>query len=83
MLELEHATVSKTFEWDGHFVDALSLTGTGWEPGLAALELFLRGVLPDDFDVDAFRAQPEIAAIAEHAQATWRALVDGSVGNDD
>lgn len=32
MLDLEHATVSQTIEWDKHFVDALSLTGTGREP---------------------------------------------------
>ena len=54
--------------------------GTGWEPGLVALELFLRGALPDDFDMDAFRAQPEIAAIADRAQQLWGALAKASGG---
>jgi len=80
VVELAHATVSQTFEWDGRLVDALSLTGTGWEPGLVALELFLGDALPDDFDMDAFRAQPEIAAIAERARETWGVLADAAAG---
>ena len=57
--------------------------GTATHDAVVFSRVASSGVLPDDFDMDAFRAQPEIAAIAEHAQATWRTLVDGSVGNDD
>ena len=82
VVELVHATVSEEFEWDGRLVDALSLMGTGWEPGLVALELYLGGAMPDDFDMDAFRAQPEIAAIADRAHKVWGALAAADGGDD-
>ena len=78
LLELEHATVKLTEEWDGELLDALVNMSSGWEPALIALDLDLRGDLPADNTLASFRARPEIVAAIDRAKAAWGNIVAGN-----
>jgi uncharacterized protein YndB with AHSA1/START domain len=78
LVEVEHATVTTTVEFDGRLVDAFGNMGSGWEPLLAALELFVDDRLPAGNTLMEFRARPEIVAVADRARSSWSALSEAS-----
>jgi uncharacterized protein YndB with AHSA1/START domain len=78
LVEVEHATVTTTVELDGRLVDAFGNMGSGWEPLLVALELFVDGRLPAGNTLMTFRERPEIVAVADRARTSWTALSEAS-----
>lgn len=75
VFELEHSTIGGEFEWKGKLIDLITLLGGGWEPAFVSLDVFLHGETPADFDLEAFRKRPEIAAVANRAEEAWSELV--------
>jgi uncharacterized protein YndB with AHSA1/START domain len=80
LLELEHATVTEQVEWDGRMVDVIPGMGSGWEPGLVALELYLRGELPDMPAAEWIRQAPasereRFERFGEQAGQAWAELL--------
>lgn len=67
VLELEHASVCDTAP-DG-VSDAVLGVGVGWEPALYALDLHLRGELPDTLapDVGAGEPSPELVELMDRS----------------
>lgn len=49
--------------------------GTGWEMGLIALDMFLRGGMPTGDDAESFGARPEVAQLADSCGQAWAAVV--------
>jgi uncharacterized protein YndB with AHSA1/START domain len=78
LLELEHASVCETAP-DG-VSDAIFGVGVGWEPALYALDLYLRGELPDTLaaDVGAGKPPPELVELMDRSGRAWTALVEAS-----
>ena len=78
LLELEHASVCDTAP-DG-VSDAILGVGVGWEPALYALDLHLRGELPDTLaaDVGAGRPPPELVELMDRSGRAWTALVEAA-----
>jgi uncharacterized protein YndB with AHSA1/START domain len=76
VLEIEHATVATTVEWEGQEMDALLGLGPGWEPAMTyALTALLRGEMPS--------TPPDTAAIEAaiaESTAAWAALIEKSRG---
>jgi hypothetical protein len=50
--------------------------GGGYYPRLLALDLHLRGTLPDDYDSTAFHLNPEMRPAIERGSAAMAALLD-------
>jgi uncharacterized protein YndB with AHSA1/START domain len=76
LLELEHAGLP-----DG----SLEGVGSGWDPALWALELYLRGELPDDL-ADRWRSgefPPEVQEFLKRSVEAWTALVADQGGTGD
>jgi uncharacterized protein YndB with AHSA1/START domain len=78
VLELEHASVCDTAP-DG-VSDAILGVGVGWEPALHALDLHLRGELPDTLaaDVGAGAPPPELVELMDRSGRAWAALVEAA-----
>ena len=78
LLELEHASVCETAP-DG-VSDAIFGVGVGWEPALYALDLYLRGELPDTLAADwsAGHPPPELVELMDRSGRAWTALVEAS-----
>jgi uncharacterized protein YndB with AHSA1/START domain len=78
VLELEHASVCDTAP-DG-VSDAILGVGVGWEPALYALDLHLRGELPDTLaaDVGAGGPPPELVELMDRSGRAWAALVEAA-----
>jgi uncharacterized protein YndB with AHSA1/START domain len=76
ILELEHASVCETAP-DG-VSDAIFGVGVGWEPALYALDLYVRGELPDALADEWRRGEPppEVVALMTQAGQAWTALVE-------
>ena len=75
-LELQHATTFDSHEIGGEMFDAVFCMGGGYYPRLLALDLHLRGALPDDYDSTAFHLNPEMRPAIERGSAAMAALLD-------
>ena len=75
-LELQHATTLDSHNIGGEMYDAIFCMGGGYYPRLYALDLYLRGELPDDYDSSAFHLNPEMRPVIERGSAAMQALLD-------
>jgi uncharacterized protein YndB with AHSA1/START domain len=78
-LELQHATTADTHEIGGQTYDAIFCMGGGYYPRLQALDLHLRGELPDDYDTLTFHQRPEMRPVIERGSAAMQALLDADL----
>lgn len=75
-LELQHATTLDSHEIGGQMFDAIFCMGGGYYPRLLALDLHLRGRLPDDYDSAAFHLNPEMRPVIERGSVAMAALLE-------
>jgi uncharacterized protein YndB with AHSA1/START domain len=75
-LELQHATTLAEHEIGGQMYDAIFCMGGGYYPRLYALDLHLRGELPDDWDSAAFHLVPELRPVIDRGSGAMQALLD-------
>ena len=75
-LELQHATTLDTHEIGGQMYDAIFCMGGGYYPRLLALDLHLRGTLPDEYDSAAFHLNPDMRPTIERGSAAMAALLE-------
>jgi uncharacterized protein YndB with AHSA1/START domain len=80
-LELQHATTLDTHEIGGQMYDAIFCMGGGYYPRLLALDLHLRGTLPDDYDSVAFHLDPNMRPTIERGSAAMAALLEADAGD--
>jgi uncharacterized protein YndB with AHSA1/START domain len=76
MLELQHATTLDSHDIGGQMYDAIFCMGGGYYPRLLALDLHLRGALPDDYDSAAFHLNPDMRPTIERGSAAMAALLE-------
>jgi uncharacterized protein YndB with AHSA1/START domain len=76
VLELHHATTLDSHEIAGQMYDAIFCMGGGYYPRLLALDLHLRGALPDDYDSAAFHLNPDMRPAIERGSAAMAALLE-------
>jgi uncharacterized protein YndB with AHSA1/START domain len=76
ILELQHATTFDTHNIGGEMYDAIFCMGGGYYPRLYALDRYLRGELPDEYDSAAFHLNPEMRPVIERGSAAMQALLD-------
>jgi uncharacterized protein YndB with AHSA1/START domain len=76
VLELQHATTLDAHDIGGQMYDAIFCMGGGYYPRLLALDLHLRGELPDDYDSTAFHLNPEMRSTIERGSAAMAALLE-------
>jgi uncharacterized protein YndB with AHSA1/START domain len=79
-LELQHATTLDTHNIGGEMYDAIFCMGGGYYPRLLALDLHLRGTLPDDYDSAAFHLNPDMRSTIERGSAAMAALLEADAG---
>jgi uncharacterized protein YndB with AHSA1/START domain len=75
-LEVQHATTISEHEIGGQMYDAILCMGGGYYPRLYALDLHLRGVLPEDWDAAAFHLVDELRPNIDRGMADMQALLD-------
>jgi uncharacterized protein YndB with AHSA1/START domain len=75
-LELQHATTLDEHNIGGEMYDAIFCMGGGYYPRLLALDLHLRGTLPDDYDSTAFHLNPDMRPAIERGSAAMAALLE-------
>ena len=75
-LELEHATTLDSHEIGGQMYDAIFCMGGGYYPRLLALDLHLRGTLPDEYDSTAFHLNPAMRPVIDRGSAAMAALLE-------
>jgi uncharacterized protein YndB with AHSA1/START domain len=75
-LELQHATTLDEHTIGGELYDAIYCMGGGYYPRLLALDMHLRGTLPDDYDSTAFHLNPDMRPAIERGSAAMQALLD-------
>jgi uncharacterized protein YndB with AHSA1/START domain len=75
-LELQHATTLDSHEIGGEMYDAIFCMGGGYYPRLLALDLHLRGTLPEDYDSAAFHLNPAMRPAIERGSAAMAALLE-------
>jgi uncharacterized protein YndB with AHSA1/START domain len=80
-LELQHATTIGAHNIGGQMYDAIFCMGGGYYPRLLALDLHLRGTLPDDYDSSAFHLDPSMRTTIERGSAAMAALIEASAGD--
>lgn len=80
-LELQHATTLDSHEIGGKMYDAIFCMGGGYYPRFLALDLHLRGELPDDYDSTAFHLNPEMRPAIDRGSAAMAALLEGETGS--
>jgi uncharacterized protein YndB with AHSA1/START domain len=76
VLELQHATTLDSHEIGGQMYDAIFCMGGGYYPRLLALDLHLRGALPEDYDSAAFHLNPDMRSTIERGSAAMAALLE-------
>jgi uncharacterized protein YndB with AHSA1/START domain len=79
-LELQHATTIDSHDIGGQMYDAIFCMGGGYYPRLLALDLHLRGTLPDDYDSTAFHLNPEMRPAIDRGSAAMAALLEAEAG---
>jgi uncharacterized protein YndB with AHSA1/START domain len=77
-LELQHATTIDSHDIGGETFDAIFCMGGGYYPRLLALDLHLRGTLPEDYDSTAFHLNPEMRPVIERGSAAMAALLESA-----
>ncbi len=77
VLELQHATTLDSHNIGGHVYDAVFCIGGGYYPRLLALDLHLRGSLPEDYDSAAFHKDPNMRSTIERGSAAMAVLLAG------
>jgi uncharacterized protein YndB with AHSA1/START domain len=75
-LELQHATTLDTHEIGGQVYDAIFCMGGGYYPRLLALDLHLRGTLPDDYDSAAFHLNPDMRPAIDRGSSAMAELLE-------
>jgi uncharacterized protein YndB with AHSA1/START domain len=80
-LELQHATTLDSHNIGGQMYDAIFCMGGGYYPRLYALDLYLRGELPEEHDSSAFHLNPTMRPVIERGSAAMQALLDAE-GSD-
>ena len=80
-LELQHATTLDAHNIGGQMYDAIFCMGGGYYPRLLALDLHLRGTLPDDYDSCAFHLDPSMRSTIERGSAAMTALLKAGAGD--
>lgn len=75
-LELQHATTLDSHDIGGQTFDAVFCMGGGYYPRLRALDMHLRGTLPDDYDSAAFHLNPDMRSTIERGSAAMSALLE-------
>jgi len=75
-LELQHATTFDSHEIGGQRYDAIVCMGGGYYPRLRALDLHVRGILPEDYDSTAFHLNPDMRSTIERGSAAMAALLE-------
>jgi uncharacterized protein YndB with AHSA1/START domain len=75
-LELQHATTLDSHTIGGEMYDAIFCMGGGYYPRLYALDKYLRGELPQDYDSAAFHLIPEMRPVIERGSSAMQALLD-------
>jgi uncharacterized protein YndB with AHSA1/START domain len=75
-LEIQHATTLDEHNIGGEMYDAIFCMGGGYYPRLLALDLHVRGTLPDDYDSTAFHLNPAMRPAIERGSAAMQALLD-------
>ena len=75
-LELQHATTLDAHNIGGEMYDAIFCMGGGYYPRLLALDLHLRGTLPEDYDSAAFHLNPDMRPAIERGSGAMQALLD-------
>jgi uncharacterized protein YndB with AHSA1/START domain len=76
VLELQHATTFDQHEIGGQLYDAIFCMGGGYYPRFVALDRYLRGDLPADYDSSAFHLIPEMRPVIERGSAAMAALLE-------
>jgi uncharacterized protein YndB with AHSA1/START domain len=76
VLEVQHATTLDAHEIGGQMYDAIFCMGGGYYPRLYALDLLLRGELPEDYDSTAFHRNPQMRPTIERGSAAMQGLLD-------
>jgi uncharacterized protein YndB with AHSA1/START domain len=79
-LEVQHATTLDRHEIGGQMYDAVFCMGGGYYPRLLALDLLLRGALPDDYDATAFHLNADMRPAIDRGSAAMQALLDAEAG---
>ncbi len=77
-LELQHATTIDEHEIGGQMFDAIFCMGGGYYPRFVALDLHLRGELPDDYDPLRFHESENMRPVIERGSAAMAALLEES-----
>jgi uncharacterized protein YndB with AHSA1/START domain len=80
VLEVQHATTLDRHEIGGQMYDAIFCMGGGYYPRLYALDLLLRGELPEDYDATAFHLNPTMRPTIDRGSAAMQALLDAEAG---
>lgn len=75
-LELQHATTIGEHEIGGEVYDAIFCMGGGYYPRLLALDLHLRGELPEDYDTLHFHELPAMRPVIDRGSAAMAALLE-------
>jgi uncharacterized protein YndB with AHSA1/START domain len=75
-LELQHATTLDAHDIGGQMYDAIFCMGGGYYPRFLALDLHIRGELPEEYDSTAFHLNPEMRPAIERGSAAMQALLD-------
>ena len=83
LLELQHATTLDSHEIGGQMYDAIYCMGGGYYPRLRALDLLLRGELPDDYDTMQMHLRDDTRPAIERGSAAMQALLDADAGTSD
>jgi hypothetical protein len=76
MLEVQHATTHDSHSIGGSIFDAVFCMGGGYYPRLLALDLHLRGTLPDDYDSAAFHLNPDMRETIRRGSDAMAALLE-------
>jgi uncharacterized protein YndB with AHSA1/START domain len=80
-LELQHATTLGSHNIGGQMYDTIFCMGGGYYPRLLALDLHLRGTLPEDYDSTAFHLNPEMRPTIERGSAAMATLLQARPGD--
>jgi hypothetical protein len=75
-LELQHATTLDSHEIGGQVFGAIFCMGGGYYARLLAVDLHLRGELPDDYESTVFHLDPEMRPVIERGSAAMSALLE-------
>lgn len=76
VLEVQHATTLDSHNIGGQTFDAIFCMGGGYYPRLLALDLHLRGALPEDYDSAAFHLNPDMRETIRRGSDAMAALLE-------